>query len=73
MNLSYSKRSKLLEIVKQARRDLWEEIYVIDKKFEVKDSTMINDKRAYWLEQQSEAYTRMTELEDIIYQLNESL
>lgn len=73
MELSYSKRSKLLEIVKQARRDLWEEIHIIDRKFEVKDSTMINDKRAYWLEQQSEAYARMTDLEAIIYQINESL
>jgi hypothetical protein len=73
MELSYNKRSKLLEIVKQARRDLWEEIHIIDRKFEVKDSTMINDKRAYWLEQQSEAYARMTDLEAIIYQINESL
>jgi hypothetical protein len=73
MQLSYNYRSKLLEIVKQARRDLWEEIHIIDRKFEVKDTTMINDKRDYWMEQQSEAYNRMAQLDAIIYQINESL
>jgi hypothetical protein len=73
MELSYNYRSKLLEITKQAKRDLWEEIHIIDRKFEVQDTTMINDKRAYWLDQQSEAYERMAQLDAIIYQINESL
>ena len=73
MELSYSQRSKLLEIVKKARHDLWEEINRINAKFKDEDSTMINDKRAYWLEQQSQAYERKQELDEIIYQINESL
>lgn len=71
MELNYSKRSKLLAIVKQARYDLWNEINVINNK--VNDSKVINDKRAYWLEQQSQAYDRMHELDAIIYQIQESL
>jgi hypothetical protein len=73
MELSYKHRSRLLAIVKQSRLDLWEEINSINAKFKEDDCSMINDKRAYWLEQQSEAYARMTDLEAIIYQINESL
>lgn len=73
MQLSYKHRSKLLEIVKQSRRDLWEEIHIIDNKFKCDDSTMINDKRNYWLEQQSEAYEKMAILDEIVYQIHESL
>ena len=73
MELSYSKRSKLLEIVKKSRNDLWEDINRINAKFKDEDSTMINDKRAYWLEQQAQAYERKQELDEIIYQINESL
>jgi len=73
MELSYKQRSKLLAIVKQARHDLWEEINTINAKFKEDDSRMINDKRAYWLEQQSEAYDRKMILDEIIYQITESL
>lgn len=73
MELSYRHRSKLLAIVKQSRLDLWEEINTINAKFKEDDSSMINDKRAYWLEQQSEAYDRKMILDEIIYQINESL
>jgi hypothetical protein len=73
MELNYRQRSKLLAIVKQSRLDLWEEINTINAKFKEDDSSMINDKRAYWLEQQSEAYDRKMILDEIIYQINESL
>jgi hypothetical protein len=73
MELNYRQRNKLLDIVKQARLDLWDEINTINNKFKVEDSTMINDKRAYWLEQQSDAYDRKMILDEIIYQINESL
>lgn len=73
MELNYRQRSMLLEIVKKSRNHLWEDINIINEKFKVEDSTMINDKRAYWLEQQSEAYDRKMILDEIIYQINESL
>jgi hypothetical protein len=73
MELNYRQRSMLLEIVKKSRHDLWEEITSINAKFKVEDSSMINDKRAYWLEQQSEAYDRKMILDEIIYQITESL
>lgn len=63
----------LLEIVKKSRNNLWEEINIINNKFKVADSTMINDKRAYWLEQQADAYERKQILDEIIYQIGESL
>jgi hypothetical protein len=63
----------LLEIVKKSRNHLWEDISIINAKFKAEDSSMINDKRAYWLEQQSEAYDRKMILDEIIYQINESL
>jgi hypothetical protein len=72
MELNYRQRSMLLEIVKKSRNHLWEDINIINAKFK-DDSTMINDKRAYWLEQQSEAYDRKMILDEIIYQINESL
>lgn len=73
MELNYRQRSMLLEIVKKSRNNLWEEINIINNKFKVADSTMINDKRAYWLEQQADAYERKQILDEIIYQINESL
>jgi hypothetical protein len=73
MELNYRQRSRLLAIVKQSRLDLWEEINTINSKFKQEDCSMINDKRAYWLEQQSEAYDRKMILDEIIYQINESL
>ena len=73
MELNYRQRSMLLEIVKKSRNNLWEEINTINDKFKVADSTMINDKRAYWLEQQSSAYEHKQILDEIIYQINESL
>lgn len=73
MELNYRQRSMLLEIVKKSRNNLWEEINIINNKFKVADSTMINDKRAYWLEQQADAYERKQILDEIIYQIDESL
>jgi hypothetical protein len=73
MELSYSQRSKLLEIVKKARHDLWEEINRINAKFKDEEHSMINDKRAYWLQQQAEAYDRKIIMDEILYQINESL
>lgn len=73
MELNYRQRSMLLEIVKKSRNNLWEEINIINNKFKVADSTMINDKRAYWLEQQADAYERKQILDEIIYQIGESL
>lgn len=73
MELNYRQRSMLLEIVKKSRNHLWEDINIINAKFKDEDSTMINDKRAYWLEQQSSAYERKQILDEIIYQINDSL
>lgn len=73
MELNYRQRSMLLEIVKKSRNHLWEDISIINAKFKDEEHSMINDKRAYWLEQQSEAYDRKMILDEIIYQINESL
>lgn len=72
MNLSYKQRIELLEIVKQAKLDLWEEIVKIDNKFKI-DTNMINDKKAYWAEKQEQAYDRKQLLDAIIFELNDSL
>ena len=73
MELNYRYRAKLLDIVKKSRRDLMDEINNINDKFKAKDSTMINEKRAYWMQQQEEAYDRLMTMDAIIYQINESL
>lgn len=72
MNLSYKQRVELLEIVKQTKLDLWEDIVKIDNKFKI-DTNMLNDKKAYWLERQEQAYDRKQLLDAIIFELNDSL
>lgn len=55
MQLSYEQRIELLEIVKDSKRDLWQEILTIDNRFKCDDGSMRGDKEAYWLKKQSEA------------------
>jgi hypothetical protein len=72
MNLTYKQRMELIEIVKQAKLDLWEDIVKIDNKFKI-DTNMLNDKKAYWAEQQDNAYAKKELLDGILFELNDSI
>lgn len=73
MQLSYEQRIELLEIVKDSKRDLWQEILTIDNRFKCDDGSMRGDKEAYWLKKQSEAYDKKMLLDGIIQELRQSV
>jgi hypothetical protein len=72
MNLSYKQRMELIEIVTTAKQNLWDDIIKIDNKFK-NDLNMLNDKKAYWIEQQDKAYTKKDLYDSILFELNDSI
>lgn len=72
MNLTYKQRMELIEIVTNAKHNLWEDIVKIDNKFK-NDLNMQADKKAYWAEQQDKAYAKKDLYDNILFELNDSI